>query len=104
MAVFLARTQTLHMFGPGDMRYLTPEKNEVEAIWSTEDQIIWKDENPPFQMRGGGYYYETWALKDGEWLVKSLRLERTYMKVPFDKTRTSRKVTAQITALNEVKI
>ncbi|OQV01914.1 SnoaL-like domain-containing protein [Cladophialophora immunda] len=87
LGVFLAKVQSLHMFGPGDLRYLTPEEDEVEAIWSMEDQLIWREARPPFQMRGGGYYHETWALKNGEWLLKSLRLERTYTKVNKRSTR-----------------
>jgi hypothetical protein len=32
------------------------------------------------EIRGGGYYHETWKMERGDWFLKSLRLERTYQK------------------------
>ncbi|KAL1885811.1 hypothetical protein Plec18167_001306 [Paecilomyces lecythidis] len=75
---FFANAQTLHMFGPGDLQQTGSD--EVKAIWSMEDQIIMKYSGGLAEVRGGGFYYETWKLKDGEWFLKSLRLERTYTK------------------------
>ena len=78
---FLANAQTLHMFGPGELEQVTAE--EVRAIWGMEDQIILKGTAGLVEIRGGGYYHETWKMKDGDWFLKSLRLERTYQKISF---------------------
>ncbi|KAI1160042.1 hypothetical protein F5B18DRAFT_655027 [Nemania serpens] len=72
---FFANAQTLHMLGVGELERTGPE--EVKAIWGMEDQIILYGYA---EIRGGGYYHETWVKKDDDWFLKSLRLERTYMK------------------------
>jgi hypothetical protein len=77
-SLFLANAETLHMFGPGDLEQTSAD--EVKAIWSMEDQIYLKSTNL-VEIRGGGFYYETWKLKDGEWYLKSLDLKRTYTKI-----------------------
>ncbi|KAK5994270.1 hypothetical protein PT974_04742 [Cladobotryum mycophilum] len=75
---FFAQAQTLHMVGHGELERIGA--GEVRAIWGMEDQIML----PLFaEIRGGGYYHETWVLKNGGWFLKSLRLERTYMKYNF---------------------
>ncbi|GAD93728.1 hypothetical protein NECHADRAFT_102143 [Paecilomyces variotii No. 5] len=76
---FFANAQTLHMFGPGDLQQTGVD--EVKAIWSMEDQIIMKYTGGLAEIRGGGFYFETWKLKDGDWFLQSLRLERTYTKI-----------------------
>ncbi|KAL2865211.1 uncharacterized protein BJX67DRAFT_359010 [Aspergillus lucknowensis] len=73
---FFTDAQTLHMFGPGELHQKGPD--EVRAIWAMEDQIILKHTAGLVQIRGGGYYYETWREKGGDWFLESLRLERTY--------------------------
>jgi SnoaL-like domain len=75
---WFAKAETLHNFGPADLEYSNPDGNEVRAIWAMEDQLIFKGQ---FEIRGGGYYHETWILKENGWYLKSLRLERTYNKV-----------------------
>lgn len=72
---FFANAQTLHMLGTGELERTGP--GEVKAIWGMEDQIILYGYA---EIRGGGYYHETWVKKDEDWFLKSLRLERTYMK------------------------
>ena len=75
---FFANVQTLHNFGPGELEQNSPE--EVKAVWSVEDQIIANGTAGLVELRGGGFYYETWRLKDGDWFLHSLKLERTYQK------------------------
>jgi hypothetical protein len=75
---FFKDAQTLHMFGPGEFERVAPD--EVHSIWSMQDQIVVKNTAGLVEIRGGGFYYETWILKDGEWYLKSLRLERTYQQ------------------------
>ncbi|KAH7115663.1 hypothetical protein EDB81DRAFT_669126 [Dactylonectria macrodidyma] len=75
---FFAKAQTLHMFGPGQLQQTGPD--EVKAIWGMEDEIIMRATAGLVEVRGGGYYYETWKQKDGDWFLKSLDLHRTYTK------------------------
>lgn len=73
-----ARANTLHMFGPGDLKQVAPD--EVEAIWAMEDEIIVPGSLGLFELRGGGYYHEVWKKQNGDWFIKSLELRRTYTK------------------------
>jgi hypothetical protein len=75
---FFANAQTLHMFGPGELQLKAVD--EVGAIWGMEDQIILKHAVGSVEIRGGGYYHETWKMRNGDWFLNSLRLERTYQK------------------------
>ncbi|KAI7782496.1 hypothetical protein LA080_013496 [Diaporthe eres] len=70
--------QTLHMFGRGELEQT--KADEVRAIWPMEDQIILRQGWLPVEVRGGGYYYETWRQKDHDWFLQSLVLRRTYSK------------------------
>lgn len=75
---FFLNAQTLHMFGPGELQMTCSD--EVKAIWGMEDEIILKHTMGLVEIRGGGYYHETWKFEKGDWFLKSLRLERTYQK------------------------
>jgi hypothetical protein len=75
---FFANAQTLHMFGPGELEQI--KTDEVKATWGMEDQIILNGTGGLVEMRGGGYYYETWKMHGDDWFLASLRLERTYQK------------------------
>ncbi|KAI1501954.1 hypothetical protein F5X99DRAFT_380966 [Biscogniauxia marginata] len=78
---FFAKLQTLHNVGPGD--FTQTADDEVEAVFAFEDQLL----APPFgswaEIRGGGFYYETWKRVDGDWFLKDLRMQRTYQKMTF---------------------
>jgi hypothetical protein len=76
---FFADAETFHMFGPGEFEQVL--NNEVKAVWGMEDQIFLKSTANFVGVRGGGYYYEIWRLKDGEWYLKSLDLRRTYTQM-----------------------
>ena len=78
---FFSKAHTLHNIAPGDFEQVKPD--EVEAIFAMEDQILMDPFQSIAQIRGGGFYYETWKLVDGEWYIKNLRLERSYQKVSF---------------------
>jgi len=75
---FLGSAQTLHMFGRGELEQI--KAGEVRAIWPMEDYIILRQGLLPVEVRGGGYYYETWRQKDDDWFLESLVLRRTYTK------------------------
>jgi hypothetical protein len=78
---FFSQAQTLHNFGPGDFEKVGPD--EIKVIWALEDQVIVRGTAGLLEIRGGGYYHETWQRKDGEWFLKTLDMYRTYQKVSF---------------------
>lgn len=82
-SLYLEKAETLHMFGPGDLEQISAD--EIKAVWSMEDQICLKSTNL-MEIRGGGYYHETWKLKGGEWYLQSLDLKRTYLKRTYAET------------------
>lgn len=65
--------QTLHMLGPGELDQTAAD--EVTAIWSMEDQLIMNFTAGLGDVRGGGYYFETWKLRDGDWFLKDPDIE-----------------------------
>ncbi|KAK9424956.1 hypothetical protein SUNI508_13277 [Seiridium unicorne] len=75
---FFANLQSLHNIGPGDFEQTSPE--EVKAVWGFEDQLILAPLWSLAELRGGGYYYETWRLVDGDWFLHDLVMKRTYQK------------------------
>jgi hypothetical protein len=64
---FFANAQSLHIFGPGNLEQTADD--EVTAIWGTEDQIIVNGSAGLVEMRGGGYYFETWKKVGDDWLL-----------------------------------
>ncbi|KAH7320598.1 hypothetical protein B0I35DRAFT_197926 [Stachybotrys elegans] len=75
---FFRSMESLHNIAPGDFEAVAPD--EVKAIFGFEDQVLSAHLPWLLEIRGGGYYYETWKLVDGEWYIKELRMRRTYQK------------------------
>lgn len=78
---FFASLETMHNLGPGDFEQASAD--EVKAVFGFEDQVMNKALGHWAEIRGGGFYYETWKLVDGQWYIKDLRMERTYQKMTF---------------------
>ena len=55
----------------------------AKGIWALEDQIRFpQDVESPFKtFHGYGHYHETYEKVNGEWKIKTLRLERTYLNI-----------------------
>ncbi|KAH8665560.1 hypothetical protein BGZ61DRAFT_461878 [Ilyonectria robusta] len=75
---FFAELETLHNIGLGDFEQVAPD--EVKAVFGFEDQLLSKSLGAWVEIRGGGFYYETWKLVDGQWYISELKMERTYQK------------------------
>lgn len=71
----LRHGQTMHLFGPGELDQTAPD--EVTAIWPVEHQLVMLA--GLVAVRGGGHYFETWKLKDGDWFIQDLVLKRVYI-------------------------
>lgn len=79
---FFAELDTIHnLSAAGDFEQVAP--GEVRAVFGFEDNVMNKTLGHWAEIRGGGYYYETWRLVDGEWKIAELRMERTYQKMTF---------------------
>lgn len=76
---FFTPQNTMHNLSIGDFEQVAPD--EVKAIFGFEDQIVSKVLGRLAEIRGGGYYYETWKLVDGQWYIKDLKMERTYQNM-----------------------
>lgn len=78
---FFSSFDTLHNIGIGDFEPSTEATDEVSAVFGFEDEVISKTLGAWAEIRGGGFYHETWKLVDGEWRIQELRMERTYQKM-----------------------
>ncbi|KAF5517173.1 hypothetical protein CGCA056_v011013 [Colletotrichum aenigma] len=78
---FFSYLETLHNIGIGDFEQIAPD--QVKAVFGFEDQLFSKQLGSWAGLRGGGFYYETWKLVDGEWYIQDLRMERTYQQATF---------------------
>jgi len=79
---FFAPLQTLHNFGPGHFEQVA--NDEVRARFGMEDQLMFPQ--LPWglaEIRGGGFYEETYRRIDGDWYMVELELHRTYQKMTF---------------------
>lgn len=60
----------------------TPEitltsESAASAIWAMEDLLLFADGSELF---GAGHYHETYAKRDGSWVITSLHLTRTILR------------------------
>ncbi|KAI8623696.1 hypothetical protein F5Y19DRAFT_351132 [Xylariaceae sp. FL1651] len=75
----LATFDCVHMFGVGDFEQV--DADTVKATFLVEDQLVSKPLGQWVELRGGGYIFETWKLRDGEWYLQDLLLKRHYQNM-----------------------
>ena len=61
----------------------TPEieltsESTATGIWAMEDLLIFADGN---ELHGAGHYHETYEKRDGAWVITSLHLTRTILRM-----------------------
>lgn len=78
---FFAGLETMHNISPGDFEPSDQSSDEVKAVFGFEDQLLPKALGSWVEIRGGGFYTETWKLIDGEWCIQELSMRRTYQKM-----------------------
>lgn len=82
MAAFVARitvgVTTVHHGHMPEIEILSADN--ARAIWAFEDRI-WFPDGSPFRMTHGfGHYHETYALRDGQWRIDSMRITRIHLE------------------------
>ncbi|KAI1142628.1 hypothetical protein F5Y05DRAFT_420545 [Hypoxylon sp. FL0543] len=73
------RSQGIHLIGPGELKQTGPD--EVKAIWSVIYHACVMESSGESHQTGGGYYYETWKQKAGDWFIQDLKFEKTYFRL-----------------------
>ncbi|KAI0142966.1 hypothetical protein GGR57DRAFT_372395 [Xylariaceae sp. FL1272] len=68
-----------HMFGVGS--YELVGSDTVKHVCTVEDQLVSKSMGQWVELRGGGYFYTTWKLRDGEWRCQDVTLKRHYQNM-----------------------
>lgn len=78
---FFAMTVTVHQTHNSEIEFKSD--TEASAIGAMEDwhRYTPTPERRATSMHGYGYYYETWKLVDGEWVIASLELRRLLVDV-----------------------
>ena len=77
---FLENAQSIHQVHNDELAIVSAD--EVTAIWSMEDYIVFATESAheTSSMHGYGHYHETWIRTDGTWRIARLELRRTILE------------------------
>ncbi|KAL3433336.1 hypothetical protein BDV09DRAFT_111266 [Aspergillus tetrazonus] len=77
-----ATQQTIHIVGSGELHFVDgTNEQEISAIWPVIYHAASHGVSGGWSGTGGGHYYETWGVEDGEWVIKSLKFVRGYWRV-----------------------
>jgi hypothetical protein len=78
---FLDGAQSIHQIHNAEITVVAAD--EVSAIWSMEDYIVFPadDMERPKSMHGYGHYHETWRCTGGSWILNQLELRRTILEI-----------------------
>ena len=77
LAPVLEGVLTVHHGHMPEIEILAP--GAARGIWAMEDRLNWSGGVRTIQ--GYGHYHETYALKDGAWRIKSMKLTRLWLIV-----------------------
>jgi hypothetical protein len=77
---FLADARSHHLVR--DPRITQISATEAFAEWSMEDTIVFApgDLSRPLMLHGRGNYHETWRLREREWVIARMELQRTFVE------------------------
>lgn len=73
-----APIQTMHLVGSPELELVAPD--EIKAIFGVTYLVGTKEVGKGVHGTGGGHYFETWKLKDGDWFLQTSKLVRIYWK------------------------
>jgi len=80
-ALYLEGARTIHQIHNAEMERTSD--NEVHAIWSMEDYLVFPltSDTRPASIHGYGHYHESWDFQDGGWRICKLELRRTIVEI-----------------------
>ncbi|KAL7937158.1 hypothetical protein V8C35DRAFT_294910 [Trichoderma chlorosporum] len=73
-----APIQTMHTISYPELELVGPD--EIKAIFGATYLVGTKDADKGVHGTGGGHYYETWKLKNGDWFLQKSKFVRIYWK------------------------
>lgn len=78
LAVTLRGVTTVHHSHSPIIEFDSP--TEATGVWAMEDKLFWHQGEEKHWLRGSGFYYERYSLRDGRWLFTYRRLERLHVE------------------------
>ena len=78
---FIGAGQSIHQIHNEEFELISGE--EVSAIWSMEDYIVFPDapSGALTSVHGYGHYFETWHKNRDKWQIISLELKRSILEL-----------------------
>ncbi|EGR49506.1 uncharacterized protein TRIREDRAFT_106270 [Trichoderma reesei QM6a] len=73
-----APIQTMHVVGYPELELVAPD--EISAVFGVQYFVGTKEVDKGLHGTGGGHYFETWKLKDGDWFIQKIKFVRIYWK------------------------
>lgn len=77
---FLEGAHSIHQVHNDELIWVSA--NEVSAIWSMEDYVVYPSAKAgqPSAVHGYGHYHETWVLSPEGWQIARLEMRRTILE------------------------
>ena len=69
---------TVHHGHMPEIEIVAPDR--ARGIWAMEDYLEFPGDPPALIVHGRGHYFEEYGRQDGQWRIKSLRLERLWLQ------------------------
>jgi hypothetical protein len=78
---FIGAGQSIHQVHNEEFEQISGE--QIEAIWSMEDYIVFPaTHHPPLvSVHGYGHYFETWRKSGNTWQISKLQLRRSILEL-----------------------
>lgn len=78
---FIGSGRSIHQIHNEEFEHISEE--QIEAIWSMEDYIVFPaTHHPPLaSVHGYGHYFETWRKNDDTWQISKLELRRSILEL-----------------------
>ena len=68
----------------GHMPDIEISGDRAHGIWAMEDRIVWPSDRPSVlgleTLHGFGHYHEDYVLRDGRWLIETLKVTRLWSR------------------------
>lgn len=75
----LAGCKSSHLGGNPEIEILS--STTAKGVWAMQDWLWFEESQPRTRLRGHGHYHDTFAIEDGIWKIKTLRLTRVNVEV-----------------------